>query len=68
MTGDAVAKKIDGAWISGLGVTSAILTCVGAWNMVAGNQGFLFTIKLEYSSTYISGQGHDMYEWDIYRC
>lgn len=65
IAGDAIAKKIGGAWIPGLAAASTIVTLVGVWNMVAGNEGFTFTIKLEYGSTYISGQGHDMYGWDI---
>ncbi|NLK37973.1 MAG: hypothetical protein GX299_07805 [Epulopiscium sp.] len=62
---EAIAKKFGSKFIPGLGVASTILGLVSWGNGQFGNNGFKFSIGLEYSSVYIHKEGHDMYGWDI---
>ena len=61
----AITKKIGSKFIPGLGVATTISGLVSWGNGQLGNNGFKFSIGLEYVGTYIHKEGHYIYGWGI---
>lgn len=60
-----LGEKIGSKFIPGLSIVSSVAAVIGALNFACGNDGFIITVDLEYSSVYMHKEGVYMYGWDI---
>lgn len=61
----ALTKKLGSKFIPGLNIASTVLSLVSWGNGQLGNNGFVFSVDLEYSEHYYNKDGYYVYGWDI---
>lgn len=60
-----VTKKVGSKFIPGLNIVTCIAGLIALINASCGNDGFLVTVELEYTETYIHKEGYYVRGWNV---